>query len=156
MDALKEFVGLDGLTNDDLVSAATDILCTGDIIHGFKNPQSVPLGREVSNQEASEAVIKNPTLAFSIVLSARLERMHYDYLESQKTTHLLLQDVIESIDCAGTKAPLADEVKLTALSSEQALEALIICWHGLNPNCNDRTMSEFHEAVAEFKRLVGL
>ena len=103
MDALKEFVGLDGLTNDDLVSAATDILCTGDIIHGFKNPQSVPLGREVSNQEASEAVIKNPTLAFSIVLSARLERMHYDYLESQKTTHLLLQDVIESIDCAGAK-----------------------------------------------------
>ena len=103
MGAIKEFIGLAGLTKDDFVSAATDILCTGDIIHGFKNPQSVPLGREVSNQEASEAVIKNPTLAFSIVLSARFERMHYDYLESQKTTHLLLQDVIESIDCAGAK-----------------------------------------------------
>ena len=103
MDALKEFVGLDGLTNDDLVSAATDILCTGDIIHGFNNPQGVPLGREVSNQEASEAVIKNPILAVGIGLLARLERLHFDYLESQKTTHLLLQDAIESIDCAVAK-----------------------------------------------------
>ena len=103
MGAIKEFIGLAGLTKDDFVSAATDILCTGDIIHDLNNTQGIARGETVSYKQASEAVFKNPILAIGNVLLARLASWHHDYLESQNTTHLLLQDAIESIDCAGAK-----------------------------------------------------
>ena len=103
MGAIKEFIGLAGLTKDDFVSAATDILCTGDIIHDLNNTQGIARGEPVSYKQASEAVFKNPILVIGNVLLARLANWHYDYLESQNTTHLLLQDAIESIDCAGAK-----------------------------------------------------
>ena len=124
MDALKEFVGLDGLTDDDFVSAATDILCTGDIIHGFKNPQGMPLGQEVSNQEASEAVIKNPNLAVGIVLLTRLERLHFDCLEGQKTTQLLLQELCEKIDLASESNQLSDAWLKSDLAASAMAESL--------------------------------
>ena len=103
MDALKEFIGFAGLTKDDFVSAATDILSTGDIIHDLNNTQGIARGEPISYKQKSEAVFKNPILAIGNVLLARLASWHYDYLESQNTTHLLLQDAIESIDCAGAK-----------------------------------------------------
>ncbi len=63
-----------------------------------------------------------------------------------------IKDVIESIDCAGAKAPLADEVKLTVLPLEKALSALKACWLRLHPQ---HTEAEYVAAINEFERLVG-
>lgn len=153
MDALKEFIGLDGLTDDDVASAAADILCVGDIIHGFENPKSVPIGYKVSSQEASEAILENPVLAVGIVLLARLDRLHYDYLESQKTTHLLLQDAIEGISRAWAKLPLGNDTQLTVMSHEQALAALKERWLNHHPL---HTEAEYIAAINEFEKLLGL
>ena len=64
--------------------------------------------------------------------------------------------LIESVDVAGIKPPLTDSVKITVMPAEVALNALIMQWHILNPHPKDHTLVEYHEAVAEFKKLLGL
>lgn len=96
MQIIQEFVGLQGLSNDDFVSAGTDVLCVGDIIHGFTSESGVASTHQVTSQNAAKAILSNPVLAVGIVLLARLERIHYDLLENQNITHQLLQKMGES------------------------------------------------------------
>ena len=65
---------------------------------------------------------------------------------------LAANKMAESIDCAGAKAPLADEIKLTVLPLEKALSALKACWLRLHPQ---HTEAEYVAAINEFERLVG-
>lgn len=94
MQKIQDFIGLEGLNNDDFVSAGTDVLCVGDIIHGLKCDAVMASSRQASSQEAAKAILSNPVLAIGIVLLARLDRMHYDMLENQNITHQLLQELI--------------------------------------------------------------
>ncbi len=64
-----------------------------------------------------------------------------------------LEYVVESIDCAGAKAPLADDVKLTALNSYHALAALKERWLRQH---QQHTEAEYIAAINEFEILVGL
>lgn len=64
-----------------------------------------------------------------------------------------LTDISESIDCAGAKAPLAEETKLTVLLLEHALSALKERWLHLNPVHTD---IEYRAAILEFEKLLGL
>lgn len=90
-----DFSGIDSLTKDDVVMAAVDMLAAANEIMSFI--------RESNRDFACESIIKNPILAIGIVLLTRLDRMHFDFAETEHKKCSLLSDLVESIDCAGAR-----------------------------------------------------
>lgn len=64
-----------------------------------------------------------------------------------------LDNIAESIDCAGAKAPLANKTRLISLRQEQALAALKACWLTVHPQYAEQ---EYRDAIIEFEELLGL
>lgn len=95
MNNADEFNGLNGLSKEDMSDSSIDLLVAADSVKGFLN--------ESYRDSDSMAIIKNPILAIGIVLLSRLERMHFDFAETEHRKCSLLSDLIESIDCAGAK-----------------------------------------------------
>lgn len=85
------------LTPDELSNAAVDLLSAGEQIHGFENPiKSIdePLRNSCDNDVCM--VLKHPVLAVGLVMIARLEKLHIDYLIESNQTNQLLQMVGET------------------------------------------------------------
>ncbi len=110
MEKIQDFVGLEGLNDDDFVSAGTDVFCVGDIIHGFKSDAGMTSPHQVTSQEAAKAVVSSPVLAIGIVLLARFERLHYDMMENQNKTHQLLEALLNKTNSNGGVLNGSDEL----------------------------------------------
>ena len=92
-----EDFSLDSLTHDDFMMSAVDLFGAAEQIISFKK------SAEQFIDEENDSIIKNPILAIGIVLLSRLDRMHFDFAETEHRKCSLLSDLIESIDCAGAK-----------------------------------------------------
>lgn len=90
-----DFSGIDSLTKDDVLMSAVDLLAAGNEIMSFI--------REANRDFVCETIIQNPILSVGLVLNARVEKLHFDYMESQHKLCSLLSDLVESIDCAGAR-----------------------------------------------------
>ncbi len=90
-----DFTGLEGLTGDDFLTVAADLYVVAE--------QILSIEKETDKSKSADAIIKNPILAIGIVLNGRLEKIHFDYLESQHKLRSLLSRSIEHVDCAGER-----------------------------------------------------
>jgi hypothetical protein len=90
-----DFIGLKGLTGDDFLDVGLDLYEAAD--------QILSIEKETDRDKGADALIKNPILAIGIVLNARLEKIHFDYLESQHKLRSLLSGLIEHVDCYGAR-----------------------------------------------------
>lgn len=123
MRKIEELSGVDCVDSDDLGNAAEQLLYVAQIIIDLQKPRvdtDKKLTAEQEMEEQLQVMQKNPLLVSCMAMLATLERFRVDYAYQQNSTQLLLQDIAESIDCAGAKAPLADSTKITALPAEHA------------------------------------
>ncbi len=98
---------------------------------------------------------KNPQLLGDFIQAAA-RKYHASVLNQNNPLEQIvnsLDSIVESIDCAGAKAPLAGGAKLTVLPLEHALCALKERWLHLNPN---HSPFEYQAAIVEFEQLLGL
>ena len=156
MNKIQELSGVGCVDSDDLSNASEQLLFAAQQLIEIQNPvinTSVKLTVEQAIKAQLEAMQRHPLLVTGIAVVATLERFRVDYAYQQNHTQLLLQDLIESVDCAGAKAPLANETILTALSQEHTLAALKACWLKLHPQ---HTEQEYRAAILEFEKLLGL
>src|SRR5450830_883989 len=153
MKKIQELNGVNCIDSEDLSNAAKQLLYSAQLVIELQNPKLEASSKLTTEQEIKaqmQILQKNPLLVTGIAVLATLERFRVDFSYQQNATQLLLQDLVESIDCAGAKAPLADDV-ITALRNEQFLAGLN--WLRQNPQHTDQ---EYLDAMAEIEKLVGL
>jgi hypothetical protein len=98
---------------------------------------------------------KNPSLLGEFIQAAAI-KYHASVSSNNSVFEQIifsLDNIAESIDCAGAKSPPADETRLTALSQEQALSALKACWLTSHPQYAER---EYRAVTLEFEKLLGI
>jgi len=115
MRKIEELNGVASVDSDDLDNAAERLLYAAQIIIEWQNPNysKDQLSVNHGTKEQFECLKNNQKLAIAMVELATLEKFRVDYACYQNSTHLLAQglnaridDLIESIDCAGAKATL--------------------------------------------------
>ncbi len=155
MRKIEELNGVNSIDSDDLSNAVEQLLYAAQMLIELEGSLMDTQAKLTTEQEIKaqlQVLQSNPQMVVGMAMLATIERFRVDYAYQQNTTNMLLQDIIESIDCAAANAP-ADGLNLMALSGEQVVAALRERWLNLNPK-HDK--NRYLAAISEFKKLVGL
>lgn len=102
MKKIDDFIGLDGLSDDDFIGIGVDLLNAGETIYGLTLSTKEIISNtqkdkpEIVNTDlCAEMVLKHPLLAIGIVFLARSENFHFHFLEGSHTHNQLLQVITE-------------------------------------------------------------
>jgi len=156
MRKIQEQESVNCIDSEDLRNAAEMLLNAAQIVINLQTPVletvvNLTIDQQIKTQ--IQFLQKNPLLVTGMAVLSTFERFRVDYVYQQNTLQLLLQDLVESIDCAGANSSLDDEIILTALSPDECLTALKERWLHNHPQHSEK---DYIAAINEFEKLLGL